>query len=874
MAEQVQDNQAFTGVRLPTNIRPKHYDISLKPDLDKFTFEGKVDISYSCSDKTNKIVLNTADSVINSGSIEPAGIQLVKVTYSEKSETATLEFKDVIPQEGCIRLNYNGNLNNQMKGFYRTVMKIDEHSVNAACTQFEPTDARYCFPCWDEPAIKATFSITLTVPKTVKVGDKDVECLALSNMPEIARKDCGDLVEVKFDKSPIMSTYLLACVVGPYECIETINKGRPMRVYTSLGKKEQGRYALDVLDKCLTYYEDYFKIDYPLPKMDMIAIPDFASGAMENWGLVTYRETSLLLDPNNTSTSVKQNIAITVTHELAHQWFGNLVTMEWWTHLWLNEGFASFIEYLSVDNIFPEYDIWTQFVNMAYGGAMNLDALHSSHPIEVPVNHPSEVNEIFDNISYNKGSAVIRMLYEYIGDASFRKGMHEYLSKYAYKNAKTEDLWDSLEAASGKPVRKLMSCWTSQKGYPWLSVATTTEGGQRKMKLTQEKFTADGTLPDGDANLGWIIPISYISSDKPNGSEVVLMEGKTMEIPIPADGWVKLNPGTVGLYRVSYPDDMMQKLMPAIADGTLSATDRLGVESDYSALCQAGKVNSAQLLELIYAYKKETNYSCWSSINSSIANLNLILRGTDLVTNFHAFGRDLFSAIYQMVSWNPKPNEGHTDALTRALVIDRLVSFGEQSVIAEATNKFNGHIKSETTIPADLRGACYKAIAMYGNDADFDNLLAIYDKTDMSEEKNRVLRAIGFAREEKRLDRVVKFVMSDAVRYQSKIYSFGSLGASNPAVAWKLLKDHKDELRHGLGNGFMIRFVVEYCTEFHMSEERAQEIEQFFKENPFPGTERAVQQSLETIRTNINWLKRDREVIGQFLSNFLKRVAK
>lgn len=343
-------------------------------------------------------------------------------------------------------IEYDGEINDKMKGLYRSKYLGPEGDERyAAVTQFEATDARRCFPCWDEPAIKATFDITVTVPQ---------DRIALSNMPVESENDEGNSRIVQFRTTPIMSTYLVAIVVGEFDYVENTSKdGVLVRVYTPVGKKDQGLFALEVATEVLPYYKDYFNIAYPLPKIDLIAIADFSAGAMENWGLVTYRETCLLVDPKNTSANTKQWVALVVGHELAHQWFGNLVTMEWWTHLWLNEGYATFVEYLCVNRLFPEYDIWTQFVVETYirflfrilskynfeddfqfiffkFRALELDCLKNSHPIEVPVGHPSEIDEIFDDISYSKGASVIRMLHRYIGDDDFRKGMNIYLTRH------------------------------------------------------------------------------------------------------------------------------------------------------------------------------------------------------------------------------------------------------------------------------------------------------------------------------------------------------------------------------------------------------------------------------------------------------------
>ncbi|MBN3293815.1 PSA aminopeptidase, partial [Polypterus senegalus] len=456
--------------RLPSDVRPVNYGLSLKPDLIDFTFEGKLEASVEVTQPTNQIVMNCADIDIITATFAPEGAEEINATgfnYQNEDEKVTLSFPSVLQKgSGTLKIDYVGELNDKMKGFYRSKYTIPSGEIRyAAVTQFEATDARRAFPCWDEPAIKATFDIVLIVPK---------DRVALSNMNVIDRKpyvEDDSLVEVKFARTPIMSTYLVAFVVGEYDFVEgKSSDGVLVRVYTPVGKAEQGRFALEVATKTLPFYKDYFNVPYPLPKIDLIAIADFAAGAMENWGLVTYRETALLIDPKNSCSSSRQWVALVVGHELAHQWFGNLVTMEWWTHLWLNEGFASWIEYLCVDHCFPEYDIWTQFVSADYTRALDLDALDNSHPIEVSVGHPSEVDEIFDAISYSKGASVIRMLHDYIGDEDFRKGMNAYLLKFQHRNASTEDLWDCLEQSSGKPIAAVMSTWTKQMGFPIIFV--------------------------------------------------------------------------------------------------------------------------------------------------------------------------------------------------------------------------------------------------------------------------------------------------------------------------------------------------------------------------------------------------------------------
>lgn len=343
-----------------------------------------------------------------------------------------------------------------------------------------------------------------------------------------------------------------------------------------------------------------------------------------------------MVDTENTSAVQKQWIALVVGHELAHQWFGNLVTMEWWTHLWLNEGYASFVEYLCVDHLFPEYDIWTQFVNETYMRALELDSLENSHPIEVPVGHPSEIDEIFDDISYNKGASVIRMLHSYIGDEDFKKGMNLYLTRHQYKNTFTEDLWAALEEVSNKPVGAVMSSWTKQMGFPVIKISSrpaTEQTGGVVLTLSQRKYTADGSKSSQD--FLWMIPVSITTSQGSNVS--IVLKTKETEVTIPNVGpndWIKVNPGTVGFYRTQYSPELLEKFIPAIKDKSLPPLDRLGLLGDLFAMVQAGHTNTVEVLKLLEAYEDEDDYTVWSSISSVIVKLNMLLSYTDCAESF------------------------------------------------------------------------------------------------------------------------------------------------------------------------------------------------------------------------------------------------
>ncbi|CAG9771129.1 unnamed protein product [Ceutorhynchus assimilis] len=853
--------------RLPKTVKPEHYKLNLVPDFKSFTFKGDVAVKIEVVKSTDEIVLNSLELVIDNAQVKGDKVFIPKdIQVSHSDETVTFKFDThIAPGSYSLDIVFNGEINEKMKGLYRSKY-VNEKGENSytVVTQFEPTDARRCFPCWDEPALKATFDISLEVPKNL---------VALSNMPVKQEEEKGSLVKYNFETTPIMSTYLVAAVIGEYDYVEDVSlDGVKVRVYTPIGKKEQGLFALEVAREVLPYYKEYFNIAYPLPKIDLIAIADFSAGAMENWGLVTYRESALLVDPQNTSAVSKQWIALVVGHELAHQWFGNLVTMEWWTHLWLNEGYASFVEFLCVNYLFPQYDIWTQFVNDSYIKALELDSLNNSHPIEVPVGHPSEVDEIFDDISYNKGASVIRMLHHYIGDEDFRKGMHNYLTKHQYKNTFTEDLWEALEDASKKPVGEVMSTWTKQMGFPEVAVTSKAaeDGKGVTLTLTQTKFTADGSPPLGDYL--WMIPISIATSKNP-GKEVIstVLKEKITEIfvaDVTETDWIKVNPGTIGFYRTKYTPEMLEKFVPAIRDKSLPPLDRLGLIDDLFAMVKAGHTSTVEVLKFLRAFEDETDYNVWSSVSNILSRLSQLLGNTPYREGYEKYQKQLLSKVHTRLGWNSKAEETHLHTLLRSLILGRMALLNDQKTIQEARTRLDDHVSGKQVLPADLRSACYKTVLRAGGQQEFDTLLKLYRSCDLHEEKDRISRSLGAATDLDLLKKVLEFAMSDEVRSQDKVFVIisASLNSRGRDLAWEFFKDNWPILKEQFSGGFLLARLVKYLAENFTSEEKAVEVEAFFQTNSAPGTERTVQQAIETIRLNSKWLKRDGTAIEKYLN--------
>jgi len=850
---------------LPRDVEPTHYNLTLMPDLKRWTFSGSETVSITIRRPTSRIVVHAVDLKITRvhlsfPGMDPEVITPKRISFSKRRETLTLSFgRTLRPGEAELSFEFEGELNDKMHGFYRTSYEIRGEKRWGAATQFEATDARRAFPCWDEPDRKARFSVTLIVPEPLT---------ALSNMPPVSQAPLeAGLKRVSFEVTPPMPTYLLAFVIADLECLEAVeSNGIPIRVWTTPGKKEQGRFALQVACHTLPYFSEWFGIPYALPKLDMVALPDFASGAMENWGLVTYRETALLVDPEHSSAAARQRVAEVVDHELAHQWFGNLVTMKWWTDLWLNEGYASYKGPKAVDHQFPEWEIWTQYVADDFLAALHEDSLRNTHPVEVPVKDPYEIRETFDTITYSKGSVVNRMLEHYLGEDDFRKGLHLYLTRHAYGNATTGALWQALEEASGKPVKAIMASYTRQPGYPVIIVRDAVKDGRLVLELEQRRFLLDGGRDR--KNPLWKIPVGLFTSiaEKPT---FVYMGGRRKRLSLEVGGgdWVKLNPGQAGFYRVAYSPELWRRLIHAVRSGMMPTIDRLGLLDDAFALARAGYMRTSMAMEVLNAYAAETNFSVWMVIARSLESLDTVLSQEDYREAFRGFARGFFRPIARAKGWEKTPSDTHLDVMLRALVLRNLGGYGETSTVEEARGRFETFMRRGGLDP-DLRQVVYTLVAENGGEKEWAELLKIYDATDLHEEKVRVLRAMGAFRHEEILTEVLQFSLSERVRAQDTPIAIISV-ASHPlgrALAWEFVKQHWKTLLkryHDGGLGLLTR-ILGITAGFH-TQEKLRDVERFFRTHRVPGTGRVMRQSLELIRSNIAWLERDREDLRGWL---------
>ncbi len=825
-------------------VFPINYDLELEPDFDKFKFRGKEKILIQAK-STRKIVLNSAELeikdcqiIINEKTIRP------KVRLDSKNEELILSLPEKISGKAVLLIDFTGTLNDKLVGFYRSKYEYKGKERHLATTQFEAADARRAFPCWDEPEAKTTFDVSLVV---------DNNLTAISNMPVILKKILGKKTLYRFDRTPAMSTYLLYLGVGDFEFLQGKLGKTLIRVVTTRGKKYQGKMSLEFTKQFLSYFQNYFKIPYPLPKLDMIAIPDFAAGAMENWGAITFRETVLLYDPKTSSTDTLQHIAEVIAHELAHQWFGNLVTMKWWNDLWLNESFATFMATKAVDKIYPEWDFWDQFLISEMTGGLSLDSLKSSHPINVDVKSPAEVRQIFDEISYNKGGSVLMMLENFIGEKNFRAGLHNYLKKHEYANATTEDLWKSLGSASRKPVIQMMNTWVRQTGYPIIEAAVT----DSKIKLSQKRFLLES---NGKANAGnWVIPLSIRIEDK----VVTKLMKKPVTIPYRSQ-WFKVNDGQKGFFRVRYDEKTLDMLGKLIEEKKISNLDRWSIHHDLVALVASKQFPLKHYLDFVRHYEEEDDYVVLSDIVGFLNHLYVLLAGEEFWDEIKEFNQYFMRIIFQKLGWDPAKGEKSTYALLRNSVISSLGKLGDQEIIDESKNRFSRLLRTGILNP-DLRSAVYSITAWTGNSKTHKQLINLYRKAQTQEEKVRFLGALSNFKEEKLLKKTLTFTLSKEVRTQSLFVSVSRM-ITNPYgkdLVWPWIKKNWKGLvkRFGVGNPLLNRIMGSVSVMSDMQKEK--EISLFFTKHHVPGTEMKLAQSLERIRINAKFLQNIRSEFGQ-----------
>ncbi|KAL3276183.1 hypothetical protein HHI36_020901 [Cryptolaemus montrouzieri] len=861
--------------RLPTIVRPSHYDISLNFNFSKMEFEGDVTICIEVLQRTKDIQLHSSELDIENIKLVQANsgitIEPEKTEFSKKNQILKLLFANPVTMGNYrLKIKYDGVISEEERGVFctRSYEPKGEEKISVF-THFDPSCARKCFPCWDEPSFKAAFKINLTVPK---------EYSAFSNTQVEQIEKFAKTKRVNFARTPAMSTYLLAFAIGEFSSIETKTvDGVTVRINTAKGKEEQGRFALDTAVNALTFFKKYFKTEYALPKLDLIAVANYNSDATENWGLLVFREINLLINPSTSTNLTKRWISLLVCHEVAHQWFGNLVTMEWWTQLWFQEAFAQFAENMCVDYYFPNFRIWQHFVLEFLHSALELDGSKDSHAVEVAIKDPKELDQVYDGISYNKGAALIRMLENYVGEENFRKGVWVYLTTHAYKNASPEDFYGALEEVSGKPVGNVMSSWTNQPGYPVVR-AFLAPGCECKLnqdgitiKLVQCRFFSAKGKPESEMAL-WKIPISLISGNDPSKEINFVMESREIKIFIPGakvDDWIKLNPESVGYYRVQYSPELLKKLIPAIKTRQLDVIDRIAVLDDLFHMVKNGYTSTVEILKILAAFDGETEFLVWSTIGRILNKLAILISNTSLEDEYNRFQKKLLEKVSTALGWEKSSEDSRFDHLLRKLVLGQMSWLEDENMINEARKRFEDSVASKEKLRDDVRVACYRSVVRAGGDKEFDALVKLYKTVDTHEERKSICYALSSAKDEKLLQKVLTFAISDEVRPDDTVLIVMAITSTKTGrdMLWDYYRNHWRDIVDKVNNREVLTRIIQDITEKYASEPMAMELETFFNKQ-LPCNESTFQKALETLRNNASWLERDSEEIQQFLSPY------
>lgn len=839
----VTEERAEARYRLPRGATPTRYDLVLEPDLEATSFVGSEEVALEVREPLDELVLNAVELEIEPGELVAADGAVVRVTevgLDEEAQRAHLRLERALePGPYRLRLAFRGRLNDRMRGFYRSTYRDAEGVERTiATTQFESTDARRAFPCFDEPDLKAVFGVTLVVPEGL---------LAISNEREVSREPTGDgRVRIRFADTIPMSTYLVAFVVGPLEATDPVDvDGVPLRVIHAPGKGHLTAFALEVGAFALRFFADYYGIPYPGSKLDMVAIPDFAQGAMENLGCITYREAAILVDPAAATQDELQRVADTVAHEIAHMWFGDLVTMRWWNGIWLNEAFATFMELLCVDAFRPAWDRWALHAR-SRSVAFEFDALGATRPIEYPVRSPEDANGMFDVLTYVKGASVLRMLERYLGPERFREGIRRYLREHAYGNTETSDLWDALEAASGEPVRAVMDSWIWQGGYPLLSVSA----GDGEVALDQRRFRLDGAEDPTRWHVPVLIRHGAVAAEP---VEPVLVPPEGIRLPHPVGAPVVVNAGGHAFVRVRYDAELRDRLTRRLGD--LTAIERYQLVDDAWAATLAGAERADAFLDLARAFGEETDLPVWQALLLGLGWCDRALEGPPR-ERFRAFVRELVRPALDRLGWEPGEGEGDVRRALRGALFGALGGLGADPEAIERARELEAAARAGGEVDAALAAAAVQVLAVHGGVEELEAFRRAAREARTPQEHLRYLFALPEFRDPAAFAVALGIALTDEVRPQDlpQYLARGLANRDRGPEAWALVRDRWDDIMARVAPSAAI--YLAYGLRGLTDPAVVGEVQAFFAEHDIPQSALQLRQILESQRVHAAFVAR------------------
>jgi aminopeptidase N len=840
--------------RLPEAAVPENYKLSFTPDLDKATFEGDETISIRVMTPTNEITLNAADITFNEATISSGGItQRATVVLDKDKESVVLAVGKQLPVGvATVHIGYTGILNSEMRGFY---LGKDEQGRKYAATQFESTDARRAFPSFDEPAYKATFDIS-TVADNGQVAISNSKVVSDTPGP-------GGRHTVRFATSPRMSSYLAALVVGNFEYIEGEADGIPIRVYTTPGKKEMGKFALETAEHVLSYYDKYFSIKYPYGKLDLIGIPDFSAGAMENTACITFREVLLEIDEKQGSVDLKKTIASVVAHEMAHQWFGDLVTMKWWDDIWLNEGFATWMSSKPIQAWKPDWNFNLDDVSNT-GGTLNTDSLANTRPIHQAAETPAQIQELFDGIAYGKAASVLRMLEAYLGEETFRAGVNAYIQKHQYANATEADFWDAQAKTSKKPVDQVMPTFVKQAGVPIIDVRSQCSGASTAVTLEQRRYFYDREKFQAANDQLWKVPLCMKSSAGAEKCELLTKKEATFTLP-GCSTWVLANAGATGYYRAGYQADTVRALAND-AESKLSPAERIALQADIWASVRVGREPVGDYLALAQGLGSDRNRAVMDGV---LGRLNFI--GRYLVTesdreSYRVWMRSYLAPMLKDVGWEARPGESDEQRTLRSRMFNALgYDAHDPEVLAQARKVADKALEDPSSVDRQIAGGAMALAALNGGEDFYDRLMTALKNPKSPEEYYMYLFTLPQFTDPKLLQRTLDYAISPDVRSQDALGVISGV-MNNPEgqkQAWDFVLAHWDAVQKA-GGPFASAQIVGSTSSFCDAHMRDQVVE-FFAAHKVEAAERTYRQSIERINNCVDLKSRQEPQLASWL---------